>query len=141
MNLQSSHICHSGIVEAITDNYVDVSIISKSACAACHAQSVCHISDEKEKNIRVHTVLAHTYEKGQHVQILLPQKKGMEALFLGYLLPFLVVFVSLIIFLQYVPELYAGLYSLMLLIPYYILLYALKNTMQSRFSFQIEKIK
>ncbi|MFW5851927.1 MAG: SoxR reducing system RseC family protein [Bacteroidota bacterium] len=141
MNLQSSHICHSGIVEHISDNFVDVSIVSKSACSGCHAQSVCNVGDMKEKSIRVFTTKAQKYSRGEAVQVSISQQKGFEALFYGYLLPFLVVFVSLLIFLQFTTELYAGVYSLMLLIPYYMLLFVSKQIMRSRFSFQIERIK
>ncbi|MDA3882025.1 MAG: SoxR reducing system RseC family protein [Bacteroidales bacterium] len=141
MNFQSSHICHSGIVERISDNFVDVSIVSESACSGCHAQSVCNVGDMEEKSIRVFTSKSWTYSRGETVSVSISQQKGFEALFYGYLLPFLVVFISLLIFLQFTTELYAGVYSLMLLIPYYLLLYVNKQIMRSRFSFQIERIK
>ena len=38
-------IKHSGVVSRVTPDSVEVEIVSKSACAACHAKGVCGASD------------------------------------------------------------------------------------------------
>lgn len=136
----SSQISHTGIITDISDDYIEVKIEAKSACSSCHAKSSCHVSDMEEKTVLVEKPKQHTFTKGQGVTVFLSQNKGFEALFFGYLLPFLILFGTLLIASQYTTELRAGITSLLILIPYYIVLFFSKKAMRKRFSFQLERI-
>lgn len=136
----ASQICHNGIVTNILHDVVEVTIEAKSACSSCHVKSACQVSDMEEKVVQVKRNTDKQYEIGQTVQVTLARQKGFEALFFGYLLPFVLLFVTLLIASKYTSELYAGLLSLSVLVPYYGVLYLLKDTMRRRFLFQIESI-
>ena len=65
----------------------------------------------------------------------------MKALFYGYLLPFVLMLTSLILFYETTGnEAVAGLVALSILIPYYIVLYFFRNTLKRAFKFELEKI-
>lgn len=132
-------ICHQGTVVKCEDDRVLVQIESVSACAACKAKSMCNLTDVQEKIIEVPHTNPSAYKPGDIVTILMKRSMGTKALWLGYLLPFIIVLASLFLF-SYLTgsELQAGLISLVLLIPYYLLLYLLRDRLKNVFRFEIE---
>ena len=130
-------IAKSGVVHQIEGQKVTVKINSVSACAACHAKGMCTSSDTSEKFIEVALSDAGNVKPGEMVSVNVASSAGNVALFYGYVLPFLLVFVSLIITVNFLPEVYAGLISLGILVPYYAVLYVLRNKMGKRFRFTI----
>ncbi|MGE0078877.1 MAG: SoxR reducing system RseC family protein [Bacteroidales bacterium] len=131
---------HLGRVDAITPNDVRVVIVSQSACASCHAKGACTASDSTEK-IVVITKPNHNFLVGETVKVLLKESLGFKALFLGYILPLIVIIVALFSFSALgLSEVKAGLLSLLMLIPYYLVLYLFKNAIAKQFNFDIEKL-
>jgi sigma-E factor negative regulatory protein RseC len=64
---------------------------------------------------------------------------GYAALFLGYLLPIVVVVASLSILISFkIPELTSGLISVAILIPYYITLFFFRKTLNEKFTFTLK---
>ncbi|MDD2634012.1 MAG: SoxR reducing system RseC family protein [Bacteroidales bacterium] len=136
---KDSTIEHKGVVADIKSNAILVDLVVQSACAACHAKSVCGI-DSSLKTIEVKTD-NKTFNIGDKVKVIMRSSLGMKALFLGYVLPCLVVLATLLIlvFLN-VSEGLAGLSSLLILGPYYFLLYLSKDKIKREFNFDIEKL-
>jgi len=65
---------------------------------------------------------------------------GWKAVVLGYVLPFIVLIVSIIIFLSLMKnEGFAALLSIFMLIPYYTGLYLLRNKLSKEFRFRIQE--
>lgn len=137
--MKENNICHLGIVVRCEDNCVLVRIESQSACASCQTKSICNLSDLQEKIIEVQHANPSKYKPGEVVTINMTTSMGNKALWLGYLLPFVIVMVSLFLF-SYLTgsELQAGLISLLLLLPYYLILYAMRNKLKNTFRFEIE---
>lgn len=132
---------HWGRVEELTPKEVIVSIISQSACASCHAKGVCSASDIEEKRITVRRVNNESYSIGETVKVSLKQSMGYKALLLGYLLPLVVLLVSLFTLSGLgFSEAESGLYSLLLLLPYYGIIYLFRNRISREFNFEIAKI-
>jgi len=130
-------ISHEGIVDRKDNNSVVVRITSSSACSGCHAEGYCNISDQKEKYINV--TGSHDVSPGDHVILLMTQSMGFRALSLGYLLPLIVLIAGLVVFLSMsVPELVAGLLSIAILIPYFLILYFLRDRISNKFNFTIK---
>ncbi|HPI44991.1 MAG TPA: SoxR reducing system RseC family protein, partial [Tenuifilaceae bacterium] len=77
---------------------------------------------------------------GETVKVLLKQSLGFKALFLAYILPFIVVITALFSLSSFVSEGIAGILALLSLIPYYAILYFFKNKISKQFNFDIEKI-
>lgn len=137
MSSNSECIAKSGIVHQVEGQKVIVKVNSLSACASCHAKGACNSSDTSEKFIEVALADAGDVKPGEVVNVNVAASAGNVALFYGYILPFLIVFISLIISINFVSEVYAGLISLGILLPYYGALYILRHKMGKRFRFTI----
>ena len=132
-------IRHSGIVSAVNARTIMVTIVSQSACSACHARGGCLASDSREKEIEVSHNLK-PYHIGQQVTVVLKESSGIRALFYGYLFPFLVLVATLVVALHFSGnEVVSGLISLGMLIPYYTGLYLFRDKLTRRFEFFLEE--
>lgn len=131
---------HEGIVKEITGNDLKVSIIAKSACLSCQLNTSCSVSDVEEKIIDVSVNNPDFYQVGESIDVFFKQTLGYRALFLGYLLPFIIVLFVLIgtMFLTE-NEGISGLTALAVLFPYYLILYLKKDKIRKTFSFSIKK--
>ena len=136
----SKSIEHKGRIDSIDGNMINVSILAVSGCASCHAKGVCTAADMQEKNIEVFDV-TNQYQIGEEVNVTLKQTLGFRALFLGYVLPFiLVLFILIVLTLITNNEAISGIGALSVLIPYYVILFLLKDTIRKKFTFTINKI-
>ena len=116
-----------------------VSIISQSACSACHSKEACTVSDFEDKEIEIND-FKNNYQVGEEVTIVFKESKGFAALAWGYLIPFLLVLFTLIIATEFTGnELKSGLLSLGILIPYYTALYFLRHHLKKIFNFEVEE--
>ncbi len=91
MSKPTDYITHPGIVQSIENNRVQVMILAESACVSCKAKSVCSVSEMKEKVIDVIKEPGRDYKIGERVNVIMQKSLGPKAIFLGYLLPFLIV--------------------------------------------------
>ena len=127
-------------MKRVTDHSLIVNIVNQSACSTCHAQSACTVSDFQDKEIEI-TNFSKSFVPGQEVTVVFQESKGFTALLYGYVLPFLLVLSTLIITLSISNnELLAGLLSLAILIPYYIMLYFFRHLLKKVFNFEVEEI-
>ena len=132
---------HKGIVKEISNKSIIVSIISNTGCLSCQVKGSCNISEIEEKEIEVINY-NKSYEIGENVEVFFKESLGFRAVFLGYILPFLVVFSILIITkISGLNEGLSGLLSLASLIPYYLIIYLIKNKLKKTFSFSIRKME
>lgn len=132
---------HTGIVEKISsDNIVTVSLLRVSACSTCHAKTACGVSESEQKIIEVASQSSGNLRVGEKVKIVMDSGLGMKALMLGYLFPFLLFLISLIVAIQFMGEAAAGLTALGIMIPYYLLLVLFRDKLKRTFTFRIMKI-
>jgi len=132
-------IDHEGIVEQISDDIAKVVIDSQSACAACHAKGACSAADKKEKILMV-PLNGIEVTPGETVRVKISKKTGLRAVAFGYVYPFLLLMLVLIVFTTTgYSELQAGLFALVSLFPYYLVIYLLRNKIGNVFTFQLEK--
>ncbi len=124
----------------MNENSLIVSIVNQSACSSCHARGACSAADFQEKEIEI-THFSQNYHPGQEVIILFREEQGFTALWFGYLMPFLLVLITLIIAVSLIKnELISGLLSLAILIPYYITLYFFRPYLKKVFKFEVEEM-
>ncbi len=135
----SERIVHEGIIDHISSDSVFVRILSKSACAACHSNGICSVSEMTEKLVEV-KVNKPDLIVGQIVNVILDRSLGNKAVVLGYLFPFLLMILTLLVASQFLNELLSGLLAIAVLIPYYFLLSLFKNRLSKTFSFHIEQV-
>ncbi len=136
----STKISHSGIVESIEDGCVKVRIVQTSACAACKVAGYCNAAESKEKIVDVFgDAAAQKLTVGQPVTVTTSGQVAAKALLWGFGLPFVVMVAVLVLVLWLTgSEGKAALSGLAALIPYYILLWLLRNRMRQQLAFSIE---
>jgi sigma-E factor negative regulatory protein RseC len=133
-------IKHRGIVEKVDGSHIVVRIVQTSACAACSAKGLCNASESKEKQIDVYDANP-SYRIGEEVMVCGTTSMGMRAVVLAFGVPLLILILALGISMKVTDEdamLSAGI-ALVSVIPYYIVIYLMKDKLNKTFSFTIEK--
>ena len=135
----STKISHSGVIERIESDRVQVRIIQTSACAACKVAAYCNAAESKEKLIDVFCdSVAKSLHVGQPVTVTTSGVVAAKALLWGFGLPFVVlVAVLIVVLLLTSSEGLAALCALAALVPYYLVLWLLRDRMRDELSFQI----
>lgn len=136
-------IKHLGVVDSIENTHLRVRIVQATACSACSAKGFCSSTGVgKEKFVDVTDKEASSYQIGQQVMIEGETSMGMMALLLAFVLPFVLLIATLFLFMIWMEnELYAGMASLGVLIPYYYLLWLQRKRLKYRLAFTVTPIK
>jgi len=135
---KDSIIEHTGIVKSVNDSNVVVGITTHPACSGCLASGICDLSDKKKKEIRA--IFNPEVKPGDTVRVIMQRSMGFRALFLAYLLPFLIMMTILIVLTSFsVSEAISGITAFLCLIPYYLVIYLKREMIGRSFSFTIKK--
>lgn len=136
--MSKEHVSHEGIITKINDDNVEVKILSKGACIACHIKSACNLSEIHEKNIIIPKPENKDFIIGQAVMISITIKQANKAVFFAYLVPAIIV-ISMISVLStfHVKEGVNALISVGSLIPYYLILFLFRKKLKSKFEYEI----
>lgn len=109
------------------------------ACSECHAKSLCSIADKKEKIIEVISS-DPTLKVGDRVIIYGESSIGLQAVLLAFIIPFVLIFLALFIFQHFIEnELIAGILAILVLVPYYLILFLSNKRLKNKFQFKIKK--
>lgn len=136
----SNKIKHAGVVDGVEGECVRVRILQSSACSACKVAAHCNASETKEKIIDVMDTDASHYQKGDQVMVVADTAVGFRASLYGYLLPLILMVVTLVGVLAAThSEGLAALSALGILLPYYVLLFLMRNKLRNRLSFTLER--
>ena len=129
---------HKAKVIEMTPEFTTVEIIVSSACAGCHAKSLCGMSEEQEKVISLPTDPYATYNVGDQVQLCTKMSMGMKAVWISYVIP-LAVLMILILSLSAVFESEAavGLVSVGGVALYYLVIWLFRRRLSDEFVFYI----
>ena len=136
----SNKIKHAGVVDGVEGECVRVRILQSSACSACKVAAHCNASETKEKIIDVIDADASHYQKGDQVMVVADTAVGFRASLYGYLLPLILMVVTLVgVLASTHSEGLAAVSALGILIPYYVLLFLMRNKLRNRLSFTLER--
>lgn len=136
--MREKTITHPGIVRKVEANKAEVSVQVNSACASCEIKGSCSIGESVEKLIEVDLDGQEHYAKGQSVTIEMKQSQGSWALIFAYMLPFVLLFGSLVSFIALgIEQGISGLLSIAMLIPYYLILFLMRNFFKKKFSYRL----
>lgn len=136
----SNKIKHAGVVDGVEGECVRVRILQSSACSACKVAAHCNASETKEKIIDVMDADASHYQKDDQVMVVADTAVGFRASLYGYLLPLILMVVTLVGVLAAThSEGLAAVSALGILIPYYVLLFLMRNKLRNRLSFTLER--
>lgn len=137
--MSGKEITHEGIIQEVRDDNITVSFISQPACSSCNIKNGCTLAGSEERNFEIISE-GNKYHVGEKVNVILSQSNGFRAVFLGYILPLLIVGISLILLLKTSKnEAFAGLVSIGMLIPYYLILWGLRGVIKKNFKFRLVK--
>ena len=131
-------ITHQGVILKISKNKITVALKGNVNCEGCKAQSACGVSDSNDKEIEVFNTM-QSFQLNETVDVLLKRELGLKAVFWAYVFPFILMMIVLVSTSFFVKEWIAGLLSLFILLPYYLMLYVLKGTFQKAFQVSILK--
>jgi len=132
-------IKHKGVVSGKNGNTLFVTIINEAACAACHSRAACTVSDFKEKQIEI-TSFHNQYNPGDPVMVVMRESAGLSAVFYAYVLPFALLLISLILSLSFTQnEIISGFVSLGVLVPYFFVLWLLREKFAKSMKFELEE--
>ena len=123
----------------MTPDFTSVEIMVSSACASCHAKSLCGMSEEQEKVIMLPTDPYATYNVGDQVQLCTKMSMGLKAAWISYVVP-LVILMALILILTSsgVNEAISAVSSIGGVGLYYFIIWLLRDRLQNEFVFYIK---
>ena len=120
-------------------NKIRIHIEQQSACSTCLSRSVCMASDMKGKEVFVEND-GGNYQIGETVELLGRTSTGLLAVLLAFVIPFLLILLSLIVLQRVVTsEAVSALISLSLLMPYYLILSLFNKKLEKKLQFYIQK--
>ena len=131
---------HKGTIIEITPECIRVEIINKSMCAACHAKGFCSAGDTKDKIIDVEYYNNEEFAVGDEVEVIMNRSMGFKAVWISYVVP-LVILLIFLLTLQGLgfSELHSGLFALLAVCVYYLMVYLFKDKLANKFVFTIVK--
>jgi sigma-E factor negative regulatory protein RseC len=133
-------VTHKGTIIEITQECIRVEIINKSMCAACHAKGFCSAGDTKDKIIDVEYYNNGEFAVGDEVEVIMNRSMGFKAVWISYVVP-LVILLIFLLTLQGLgfSELHSGLFALLAVCVYYLMVYLFKDKLANKFVFTIVK--
>ena len=132
-----SEISHEATVQSVKNDSVTVLLSPGVSCSGCQAERSCGMSGDSTKLITVNG--SFELQPGEKVEVSMKGSQGFMALFLGYLLPLTLVVAALVTLISIkAGELFSGVASFAVLIPYYIMLWIFRNHIAKKFSFTIK---
>lgn len=130
---------HEGIVTKITPQSITVALNGNINCEACNAKAACGVSESNNKEIEVLNS-SQPLRLNEKVEVILKRSLGLKAVFWAYVFPFILLISVLLIASSIYKEWIAGLLSILVLVPYYLALYVLRNSFKKTFQVSIFKL-
>lgn len=132
-------ISHRGVVVEQEPGVAWIEFTQTSACAGCHAASVCGTSDRNKKRIKAINALSDI-QNGDCIEIEGAARLGVKAVLIAYLIPAAVVVLTLVVALACgVGEVGSAIASLLMLIPTFGAIYLLKERIEREFVFTVKR--
>ena len=94
--MKKNEITHTGKILEITPDFTTVQIVVSSACASCHAKSLCGMSEDEEKVIMLPTNPYATYNVGDEVQVYTKMSMGLKAAWISYVIPLAILMILIL---------------------------------------------
>ena len=128
----------SAEIVRIAPQYLWVRICRREACSNCAVRNACSLQTSSEQIFRIPTVSSQNFRPGQQILLEITPKSGFLAVFWGYLLPlFLMLSTLLLVNILTKNELTAGIFSIIILVPYYLVLFLNQKYFNQKFNFKI----
>lgn len=134
-------VTHDGVVIAVSKKRVQVKMEIHSACASCEAHSKCGFAESKDKVVDIDTDEWQQYHVGENVSVEISANRGMQAVFIAYVLPSIVLLGTFIVLcLLHLSEGAIALITLLSVGLYAVVLYFFRNRLQKKFILRISHV-
>ena len=130
---------HTGVVSEMKGSSIIVALDANVHCESCSAKGACGVTDSVNKTVEVINPEG-SFRLNQPVEVVLKKDLGQKAVFWAYIFPFLLMLATLVTSSLFMEEWMAGLLSLLVLIPYYGLVYAFKSYFKKTFRISVLSI-
>lgn len=135
---KKNEIVHPGKVIEMTPDFTTVEITVSSACASCHAKSLCGMSEEQDKVIMLPTDPYAAYNVGDEVQVCTRMSMGLKAAWISYVIPLAVLMVLILTLTSVgVNEFISAGVSIGGVGLYYFMIWLFRKRLQNEFVFYI----
>lgn len=112
------------------------------ACSSCAAKSICGNTQTEKRVITVKRPEGEDISLGDSFSVSIKKQTSYRVIFLSYILPFLVFFITLVVLTALrVNELLSGIFSLGAVLLYFGILLIFKNKIEHKITFTTTKIK
>ena len=133
-------VSHTGKVISADPQFIQVEIVSESACGACHAKGLCGVGEQRVKQVSVPTPVSEFYEIGEEVWVDLKASMGHKAVWIAYVTPLAVLVAVIMVLLRSgAGELVAGLAGIAAVAVYYFCVWLLRDRLRDQYIFMIRK--
>lgn len=137
MTNSKGYLEHVGIVTESQGNHVKISLLG-TGCSGCH-NSLCMLGSSKAKEVDL-VAIENGFLAGDEVLVKINPKSGYKAVTMMYLVPFVLIMITLI-FVAHAGygEAVTGIASLLVLLPYFFMIYLLKKSFAKQCKFEVVK--
>ncbi len=133
----TNYLEHIGLVTDCSNSRLKISLVG-SGCSACH-KSLCMLGDSKAKEVEI-PYKENGFMAGDEVIVRINPSSGYQAVILLYFVPFLLLLLMLIVMLHAgYNEGISGLTSLLILVPYFGLLYTFRKEISTHCKMEVVK--
>lgn len=132
------NVVHSAIVTQVFKGYVTVILSEVSGCSTCQLKSACGADQVEVKEFKVLTG-NEQYQKGDAVTIGMHQSMGLKAVFLAYVVPFIILMTVILLSQRILKEWVAGFLVITFIAVYYWLLKCMDHYISKHIHIQILK--
>ena len=136
---KKGEIRHSGKILEVNPDFTTVQIVVSSACASCHAKSMCGMSEDEEKVIMLPTDPYADHKVGDQVQVGTKMSMGLKAVWISYVVPLAVLMILILSLSCFIEnELLVGAVSIAGTAFYYFGIWLFRDRLSNEFVFYIK---
>ncbi len=137
---RNDDISHSGVIKSVGRDIIEVEIVSESACASCHAASLCTAAEAVKKSVQVPADPRETYAVGEQVDVLLKKSMGGKAVLLAYVAPLFILMILVVSLCHFgVSEPVAAAIGVGGIAVWYLFIYLIRDRIAGQYIFYIRR--
>ncbi len=131
---------HQATVTKVSAGELTVCVPRQAACGACPAAGLCGMKQNKEQIFSVAVADSSAYNSGDSVIVTLNPRLGWISVLFCYALPLFLMLLTLFSGRYFGQnEIFSGITAIIVLIPYYFLLFLGRNYFKKKFTFKITR--
>ena len=136
---KTNEITHSGKIVEMTPDFTTVEITVSSACASCHAKTLCGMSESEEKVIMLPTDPYATYNVGDEVMVCTKMSMGLKAAWISYVIPLAVLMALILALTSFgISEFISAISAIAGVGLYYFIIWLFRERLSNEFVFYIK---